>query len=452
MSTFPDAQRDIVTNVKAAGIVGAGGAGFPTHVKLSAQADVVIANGAECEPLLRVDQQVMSAYAEDVIDGLRRAMKATGAKNGVIALKDHYREAIDALSRIAAKMDDISLFIMKSYYPAGDEQQIVFRVTGRVVPTGGIPLDVGVVISNVSTLVGVARAQRGIPVTEKYVTVGGAVRHPVTLNVPIGTSFERLIDGAGGVTEECGYIVGGPCMGKLCTDMKETVTKTTGGLLALPKDHPLFRLKGPEMNLQMIKAVCCQCTMCSQMCPRNALGLRVEPHKAMRSLAHGADLIGEVNGVFSCCDCGVCTYYACNFGLKPAAVMAELKRKLMSAGVKPDKTVYGPVDEALDYKCLPTSRLTARLGLSKYDVPADMTPTPLDVSVVNIPLKMNIGAPSVPSVKRGDKVSRGDLIATIPKGALGATIHASIDGEITAVTNSAIAIERSPKNERRDHV
>jgi Na+-translocating ferredoxin:NAD+ oxidoreductase RnfC subunit len=444
-------HTDIVANVRAAGIVGVGGAGFPTHAKLSAKADFVIANGAECEPLLRIDQQVMSLCAEDVIEGLRLAMKATGAPNGIIALKGHYREAIGALSRVTENTGDISLFIMRSYYPAGDEQQIVYQATGRIVPTGGIPIDVGVVVSNVSTLVNIVYAQRGIPVTGKYVTVGGAVQTPVTVNAPIGAPLEKLIERAGGTTEECGYIIGGPCMGRICEDIREPVTKTTSGLLALPKSHPVFGLKRPEMNMQVIKAVCCQCTMCSQMCPRNALGLHVEPHKAMRSLVQNADLMNDVNGVFSCCDCGLCTYYACNFGLKPAAVMAAFKRRLASAGVKPVKGAYGPVDEAIEYKRLPTFRLVSRLGLSVYDVPADIDPAPLDACSVRIPLKMHIGAPSVPVVKTGDKVRKAALIAKIPEGALGANIHSSIDGVVTEVTDGLIAIGNPDADERRSN-
>jgi Na+-translocating ferredoxin:NAD+ oxidoreductase RnfC subunit len=377
-------------------------------------------------------------------------MKATDAQSGIIALKDHYREAIDALSRRIENADDISLYIMRSYYPAGDEQQIVYQTVGRVVPTGGIPLDVGVVISNVSTLAGIAAAQRGIPVTTKYVTVGGAVRSPVTVNVPVGISMDQLIERAGGTTEDCRFIVGGPCMGRICTDLRESVTKTTGGLLAIPGDHPIFAMKGPEMNMQVIKAVCCQCTMCSQLCPRNALGLKVEPHKAMRSLVQGVDLIGDVNGIFSCCDCGLCTYYACNFGLKPSIVMSELKRKLSDAGIRPHKSIGGAVDAMISGKRLPTYRLMARMGLSIYDVSADIDEALMKTSRVSIPMKMHAGVPSVPVVALRDHVKKGDLIAAVPENALGANIHASIDGVITEVSDSVIVISQSGDDEGRN--
>ena len=431
--------KSVPEKIRESGVVGAGGAGFPTDVKVNTKAEVVIANGAECEPLLRVDQQVMVCHAKEMVNGLRLVMEATQAKSGVIALKDHYEDAIGALRAELSGQKDVTLHIMKSYYPAGDEQQIVYEVIGKVVPTGGLPLDVGAVVSNVSTLVNVSRADSGTPVTEKYVTVGGAVKHPVTLNAPVGASMSRLLELAGGVTCDCDYIVGGPCMGQVITDSDKPVTKTTGGIIALPKGHRLFASKSAAMNLQLVKAVCCQCMMCTIMCPRNALGLHVEPHKAMRSIAHGKDLYGgNLNGIFSCCDCGLCTYSACNFGLKPHKVMAELKAGLARNGVKAKKEVYAGVDGAIGTKRMPVSRLISRLGVSSYDVDAPLDTQVIAVDEVRIPLKMHVGAPSVPVVNEGRRVKKGDLIADIPQGALGAKIHASIDGSVTKVTDSEI--------------
>ena len=166
---------DIISKIREAGIVGEGGAGFPTHVKVNCKAECVIANGAECEPLLRVDQQIMQYFPDRVVDGVVKLMEQTGAPRGVIALKDHYHDAIAALNKVIADKPGVELHIMKSTYPAGDEQQIVYSVMKRVVPTGGLPLDVGAVVSNVSTLADISRAMEDQPVTEKYVTVTGAV-------------------------------------------------------------------------------------------------------------------------------------------------------------------------------------------------------------------------------------------------------------------------------------
>lgn len=428
-----------------AGILGAGGAGFPTHVKINCKAEYVLANGAECEPLLRVDQQVMQIYAADVVKGIRAVKEFTGAKHAVICLKEHYHDAVTALKKVLKDVDDVQLHLLDAYYPAGDEQQIVYEVTGRVVPTGGLPLDVGAVVCNVSTLVNIANALEGKKVIEKYVTVGGAVKNPVTVRVPVGISLREVLAAAGGTTEPCDYIIGGPCMGRVVDTLDIPVTKTTGGLLAIPKNHPLLQTKQPEINLRMVMAVCCQCSMCTQMCPRNALGLNVQPHKAMRSIANGIDLLGDFNGVFSCCDCGLCTYYACNFGLKPSKVMQTIKSAFASKGIRPKKEVFTDVDGGLENKKVPVSRLIARLGLSEYDVPAPLVDKTIATDSVRIMLRMGVGAPSVPKVAVGDKVRKNQLVADIAEGKLGVKMHASISGTVTEITGDYIEIRRSSK-------
>lgn len=427
-----------------AGILGAGGAGFPTHVKINCKAEIVLANGAECEPLLRVDQQIMQVYAAEVVRGIQAVKEFTGAKRAVICLKAHYEDAVRALKK-ATKDTDVELHLLDAYYPAGDEQQIVYEVTGKVVPTGGLPLDVGAVVCNVSTLVNIAAALDGKKVVEKHVTVGGAVKTPVTLRVPVGTMLSELLEAAGGTTEDCVYIIGGPCMGRVVDTTEIPVTKTTGGLLAIPKNHPLLAKKSSSIDLRLIMAVCCQCSMCTQMCPRNALGLNVQPHKAMRSLANGIDLMGDFNGIFSCCNCGLCTYYACNFGLKPSQVMQTLKSAIASKGTRARKEVFGTVDGGLENKKVPVSRLIARMGLSEYDVPAPLNDKLMTTDRVRIELKMGVGAPSVPKVAVGDKVRKNQLVADIAEGKLGVKMHASISGTVTEVTDTYIEIRRSSK-------
>lgn len=428
-----------------AGILGAGGAGFPTHVKINCKAEYVLANGAECEPLLRVDQQIMEHYAAEVVRGIRAVKEFTGAKFAVICLKEHYHGAVQALKAALKDADDVQLHLLQSYYPAGDEQQIVYEVTGRVVPTGGLPLDVGAVVCNVSTLVNIAAAMDGKKVIEKYVTVGGAVKNPVTVRVPVGISLKEVLAAADGVTEECKYLIGGPCMGRVVDTLDIPVTKTTGGLLAIPVGHPLLRQKSETLDLRLIMSVCCQCSMCTQMCPRNALGLNVQPHKAMRSLANGVDLLGDFNGIFSCCNCGLCTYYACNFGLKPSQVMQTLKSAIASKGTRARKEVFGQPDGGLENKKVPVSRLIARLGLTQYDVPAPLVDKLMATDTVRIALRMGVGAPSVPTVKTGDKVRKNQLIADIAEKKLGVKMHASISGTVTEITDEYIEIRRSSK-------
>ena len=440
-------MADTLEKIKEAGVVGAGGAGFPTHVKARCQADVVIANGAECEPLLNVDQCAMRDEASEIVAGLEAVMQATGAKKGVICTKEHYHDAVASLQQALKGKEGVSLKLLKSTYPAGDEQVMVYEVTGKVVPTGGLPLDAGAVVLNVSTLKNVSRALNGIPVTSKTVTVTGEVDHPVTLEVPIGTPYQLLIERAGGPKSASGYtaIIGGPCMGVLENDWSKPVTKTTGGIVILKSDHPLIATKTDDFarDVKLAKAVCCQCSLCTQMCPRNALGLKVEPHKAMRAAANDdGSLLGDINGVFSCCSCGLCTYYACNFGLNPSAMMTRMKNGLSRAGVKPEKRIAYPVSEGYNLTKLPVFRLESRMGVSQYESNAPFVREEISVSRVTIPLKMHIGAPAEPVVTVGSRVKKGDLIARIPEGKMGANIHASIDGTVEAIDNLNIMIGR----------
>jgi len=174
-------------------VVGAGGAGFPTWKKIDARVETVIVNGAECEPLLRNDQQVLAARTGEVVRGLVLTMASTGASRGVIALKKKYTAAIAALKKEIRDQKDISLHLLESVYPAGDEFVLVYEVTGKVIPPGEIPLKVGVLVSNVETFANISAAERGDPVISRCLTVTGAVREPKTLTLPIGISLKAAV-------------------------------------------------------------------------------------------------------------------------------------------------------------------------------------------------------------------------------------------------------------------
>ncbi|MCL2695285.1 MAG: SLBB domain-containing protein [Clostridiales bacterium] len=438
------ARETILNSIKDAGVVGAGGAGFPTHIKLAAKADTVIANGAECEPLLRTDQQLMANQPELLLRGLALAMESTGAVSGVVALKAHYHDAVDALRKITPSYPGIRIHEMESYYPAGDEKSLIYDVTKRVVPTGKLPADVGVVVQNVNTLVNVALAAQQVPVTKKFVTVTGCVENPATYEVPIGTDAAELLAWAGAPAGgDYTLLVGGPCMGYLTQDYHKPITKTDGGLILFPSGHPYVRLRSvpKQRQLALAKAVCCQCSQCSQLCPRNALGLGVQPHKAMRAVAQGiGSLLGDPNAILACSSCGLCTYYSCNFGLHPSEFMTELKAELGRQGVRPEPETEIRPDSALELKKVPVARMIARMGLKPYDVPAPIKTAPA-VSRVTIPLRQHIGAPSEPVVIEGASVHAGDLIAAIPEGKLGANVHASISGRVTRISSDSITLE-----------
>ena len=253
--------QDVVASVRANGVVGAGGAGFPTHVKLAAKADTVIANGAECEPLLACDQTLMARQAGEVVAGLRLAMEATGAAQGIIALKAEYKEAVAALrSALQGAGGDpaLRLHFLEPVYPAGDEFVLVREVLGRSVPEGGIPPNVGVVVQNVATLANIAAAVRGKPVTHRWITVAGEVNEPRTVLAPVGTPIADLIERAGGLRGVAGnggatrtaslsaqgdlaVVTGGPMMGKIAWDVGQPVARTTSGVIVLKRKSAVVR-------------------------------------------------------------------------------------------------------------------------------------------------------------------------------------------------------------------
>ncbi|NLV57616.1 MAG: electron transport complex protein RnfC [Clostridiales bacterium] len=437
---------NVMEAIREAGVVGAGGAGFPTHVKLAVQARQVLLNGAECEPLLRVDQLAMEHQAPRVVRGLELAMEAAGAREGVIATKTHYHEAVRALEKAIAGRPHLRLHLMESYYPSGDEKSVIHEVTGQVVPTGKLPIDAGCVVINVGTALNIADAADGKPVTGKTVTLCGDVPEPMTVTVPLGTSFRETLTLCAFTGQEQDYalLVGGPCMGELAEDWDAPVTKTTGGLLVLPRTHPLIvsRTISMERQAALARSICCQCNRCTMLCPRHALGLPVEPHKAMRALSTGnAELLGDAAGVLACSSCGLCTYFACEMGLTPSVVMTMLKQEMAKAGVRPVPEADIRPDPQLALKNVPVKRLMARMGLTAYDHPAPLSSKSLHPKTVKLPLRQHVGRPAQAMVAVGDEVIKGQKIGRIPECALGAALHASVTGQVTQVTDQWIVIQ-----------
>jgi len=261
---------DLVEKVKSAGVVGAGGAGFPTHVKLAAQAEYFIVNAAECEPLIETDKYLCRAYAERIVSATEAVALHLGASRAVIALKAKYEDEIGALKAAAAKAGEaIEICAMPSFYPAGDEQTMVQFVTGRSVPERGLPLNVGAVVDNVGTMLGIADALEDLPVTDKFLSVTGEVKAPVMLRVPIGTSVVDCIANAELTTDGYAVVVGGPMMGKLLADDGEieaaVVGKTTGNILVLSKEHYLVKRGAVpfERIRHQSRSACIQCRMCT---------------------------------------------------------------------------------------------------------------------------------------------------------------------------------------------
>ncbi len=426
-----------------AGVVGAGGAGFPAHIKAKSKVEFVLANGAECEPLIHKDYEMMLHFPKEISRGLELLIESTSAKKGYFGIKEKNEKAISAISRHLNGKTELTK--LGDFYPSGDEFELVYAATGRLIPPAGIPLDIGCVVNNVETLYNIALAEKGIPVTKKFICVAGAVKKPSSFFVPVGTSFKDVIDFAGGTkVSEFGIFVGGVMMGHLTFDLNEVITKTMAGLIILPKDHYLIKRKNqPEKNWHRIgKSACDQCSYCTEFCPRYLLGYQVEPHKVMRSLGFtktGSAVWNQMADL--CCSCGLCTLYACPEDLYPKEACDKAKVEMREAGIKFIQQKPVKVHPIKDGRRVPLQQLIMKLKLNDYNVEAPYNSGKMSVSKVRIPLQQHIGKPAVAIVKKGEMVEDGQRIGKIPDEVLGANIHASINGKVKEITSEFISIE-----------
>jgi Na+-translocating ferredoxin:NAD+ oxidoreductase RnfC subunit len=306
---------------------------------------------------------------------------------------------------------------------------------------------VGVLVANVGTLASVSRALDGKPVTRKMITVTGEVRRPAVLDVPIGTPLAACLEMCGGSTaRDPVYLVGGPMMGRLIEDSptldRTPVTKTSGGLVVLPRGHFLHVTATLSADVMRRRAAtaCIQCRYCTDLCPRYLVGHQFETHRVMRAFAAGDDEAQAVEQAWLCCECGVCELFACPMRLSPRRINSMLKAGFRQGGrsyagareIRPGQRDLRP------YRKIPTTRLAMKTDIARYlDIHPEFA-SACSVDEVKIPLHQHTGAPAVPVVAAGDRIDAGDLIGEIPEGALGARVHASIRGVVTEVGASIV--------------
>lgn len=441
--------------VKAAGVVGAGGAGFPTHIKINTKAECFIINAAECEPLIETDKYLCRMFADDIVEGILIVAKHLEAKRKVIALKAKYVDEIKALKAAIVKAGaDIEIHEMKTFYPAGDEQVIVQQICHKSVPEGGIPLDVGVVVNNVGTVIHVKDALSQIPVTDKFLSITGEVDKAIMVKAPIGTSIRACIEKAKVKIPNYVVLLGGPMMGKIIEDQKEidetVVTKTMGNLLILPPDHYLVKWNQISFSRMTMHArsACIQCRMCTDLCPRYLIGHNVQPHAVMRNIWRESSItdMEEYKNTFesaiNCCDCGLCEMFSCPMSLSPCRVNRYIKKQFREKGIKVERNRNPIAKNEVDIHKVPTGRLVSRLGLGNYEGMHAKDCFDVEPKEVMVLLSQHIGAPAIPVVAVGDQVKRGDLIAKATDTGLSANIHGSLDGVITEVTAQGIMIRK----------
>lgn len=442
-------MQDLKQILQENGIVGAGGAGFPTYAKLDERAEVILMNCAECEPLLKLHRQLLEQRAEEILETFDSIAQTVGAKEAVIGIKREYKAAVRAIERYIDAYPAMRIQLLDSAYPMGDEVVLIYEATGRVIRPGGLPIEEGVAVFNVETVYNVFRAVRcHTPVIDKLVSVVGEVERPVTVRVPIGASIGDVVGYAGQIrVKDPAYLVGGPMMGNLAAD-SDVVTKTTNAVIVLDRGHNLIQRKNRNAAIDLKRAAssCCQCETCTSLCPRHALGHPIEPHKFMRSAANKdfQDTNVFLN-TFFCSSCGLCENFSCPQGLSPRSLIADYKLGLRKSGVKPPAEVApAPVRKSREYRKVPEERLAARLGLSKYETDAPLQPDDYwkedrQIHKVKILLSQHIGAPAVPIVEKGAQVICGQRIAEPAQG-LSVGIHASVDGRVQEVTDKYIVI------------
>lgn len=297
---FEMTPDEIIKNIRDFGIVGMGGAGFPTHVKLSPpkdkKIDILIVNGAECEPYITADHRRMLEMPDNVINGIKIVMRALGVDNAYIGVENNKKDAIKSLKNSISDDNSIKVIPLKTKYPQGGEKQLIYALTKRKVPTGGLPSDKGVVVINIDTVSQISKSfKTGIPLIDRVVTVSGdCIKEPSNFMVRCGMSFEDVINAAGGFTNEPKKVImGGPMMGIAQFTTEVPVVKTTSAILAISDTGDNYK-----ENVQ-----CLKCGKCVEACPMKLMPLYLNKYARLGDLE-----TAEKYNIMNCMECGLCSY------------------------------------------------------------------------------------------------------------------------------------------------
>lgn len=428
-----------------AGIVGAGGAGFPSYAKLAEGADTLVINCAECEPLMYTDYMIMRDEMSKIVEGAQIIMNATTIKHTYVSLKNYRAEKL-GLTDGQILGEGVSVKCVPGVYPMGDEINLIYESTGRIVKPGNLPITAGIIVLNGETVYNVYEAvKNNTPVIEKWVTVGGDLPERFTVRVPVGMRVSELFDKLGvNVPDTHVVIDGGPSMGRIIPHQTEVVTKTTKALLVLPKSINCVAKKQIAMNdmLRRAASCCCACNRCTEMCPRHLLGYPIEPHKMIRAVLSNAVVENPelIKTASLCCSCGICAEACCQ-DISPKDVILSLKGILAKNKIRfvaGSEEYYPDPDRA--YHMLPSKKWEDILGVRKFDKMTRYISEPISAGKVEIKMSQHIGAPSTPAVNVGDTVSAGQVIANASNG-LSIPQHASISGKVVYADNQKIVIE-----------
>ena len=432
--------------MKEAGIVGAGGAGFPSYAKLADGADTLVVNGAECEPLLYTDYVLLQKEMPMVLFGINAVLEYAKIPRALLCIKEHTAKRL-RLQDGTKLADRIILKTVPDVYPMGDEINLIYTATGRVVPPGQLPITRGVIVFNTETIYNIGLVvQFGQPVTKTYLTISGDIPKAYCVKVPVGMKISEVLSVMGVTVPDTHVVIdGGPSMGTVVNLSTDVVKKPCSGLLILPKTIPAVRnkLRTKEDNFRRAASVCCQCNRCTDLCPRHLLGYPLEPHKMVRSTLSAAMADPElIKTATMCCGCDICSTLACCQEISPMQIIKEYKGILAKNRMKyvadpSEQFTPSPEREA---RMVSAGKWKEMLGVAKYDkFPPIYVEEKLKAKEVFVPMSQHIGAPAIPVVKVGDEVKENQLIAQAAEG-LSVPHFAPISGKVTYVDAKTIVI------------
>ena len=437
---------NFVETIKAAGAACANDS-LPVLLEPEDAVQCLILNAVSTEPLVETERCLCVMQPDRVVAAASQIAEHIGSKRTVIAVCADDHSAAQALAKaIADAHAPVELFRTEPIYPADDEMVLTRLITGRVVPERGTARDVHCALISIGEALDILAALEGTAVTNRYLTVTGAVKEPLLLKVPLGTRLSVCMKAAQ-AEPDTALIAGGPMKGRFLTSptaiQAAVVTRATANLIVLPREHPVFsRAKQPlDTVLRRARSACEQCHMCTEFCPRYGLGHSIRPDRIMRSLQREnelsdsgeyADAFGDA---FNCCFCGICDA-VCPMGLKPRSVNAYFYGGLKKRGsLVPRAHEPVPREKAGG---IDTARLTALLGLSEYGGFHSFAYRELTADEVYIPFTQRASRPAQPLKKAGDIVEKGELLA---KDGFCAGIHASIGGAVTKISENGARIK-----------
>ena len=439
-------MADLKQLLKDNGVVGAGGAGFPSYCKLAEGADTLLINAVECEPLLYTSYTLMQERIRDIVVGMRAVMEYGKIARGLLAVKD-YRAKKLGYSDGQELAPGVFIKYIPNVYPMGDEINLIYTATGRVVPPGQLPITRGVIVFNTETIYNIGLVvQFNQPVTKTYLTISGDTPKAYCVKVPVGMKISEVLKIMGVTVPDTHVVIdGGPSMGTVVNLSTDVVKKPCSGLLILPKTIPAVanKLRTKEDNFRRASSVCCQCNRCTDMCPRHLLGYPLEPHKMVRSTLSAAMADPElIKTATMCCGCDICSTLACCQEISPMQIIKEYKGILAKNRMKymadpSEQFTPSPDREA---RMVSAGKWKEVLGVAKYDkFPPIYVEEKLKATEVFVPMSQHIGAPAIPIVAVGDVVEENQMIAKAAEG-LSVPHFAPISGRVTYVDAKTIVI------------